>query len=205
MLKLIALLSMLVDHLGYVFFPEQTWMRDVGRLSMPLFAYAIARGFHYTSNRKRYLLQMGALALISQGPYMLLFHEGWTLNMVFPWTLALVALMAPLWVTPLLAFGLIWVPMDYSSLSILLPVALYHLWFQRKRPWLALAAVGSVLAVIALLSEPYQWWSLAAIPLVWALERWDNKVRINRWFFYLFYPVHMVVLWLLAVPLGLAP
>lgn len=197
MLKLLAILTMVIDHLGYVFFPDQEWMRAVGRLTMPIFAYAIARGFFYTRDKKRYLLQLSILAVISQIPFMLLFHEGWTLNMIVPWALAVVALMSPLWVTPLLAFIplLIGIPMDYSSLVILLPVAIYHLWFKERRALLAALAVATVLSVIALLSPGYQWFALLALPVILLLEPYDRKITVNKWFFYAFYPAHILLLW----------
>lgn len=50
-LKLIAAVSMLIDHAGLLLFPEQDWMRLVGRLAMPIFAYCIAEGFLYTRSR----------------------------------------------------------------------------------------------------------------------------------------------------------
>lgn len=197
MLKLLAILTMVIDHLGYVFFPDQEWMRAIGRLTMPIFAYAIARGFFYTRDKRRYLIQLSILALVSQIPFMLLFHQGWTLNMVVPWALAVVALMSPLWVTPLLAFIplVIGIPMDYSSLVILLPVAIYHLWFKNRRPLLAALAVVTILSVIALLSPWYQWFALLAIPVILLLEPHDRKVTVNKWFFYAFYPAHMLLLW----------
>lgn len=197
MLKLLAILTMVIDHLGYVFFPEQEWMRAVGRLTMPIFAYAIARGFFYTRDKKRYLLQLSILAVISQIPFMLLFHEGWTLNMVVPWALAVVALMSPLWVTPLLALTplVLGISMDYSSLVILLPVAIYHLWFKERRPLLAALAVVTVLSVIALLSPGYQWFALLALPVILLLEPYDRKITVNKWFFYAFYPAHILLLW----------
>ena len=37
-LKLIAMVSMVFDHVGDNFFPEMTWMRIVGRIAMPIFA-----------------------------------------------------------------------------------------------------------------------------------------------------------------------
>ena len=43
MLKLIAMLTMLVDHIGLLFFPEIMAFRIVGRIAMPLFAYGIAQ------------------------------------------------------------------------------------------------------------------------------------------------------------------
>lgn len=61
-LKLIAALSMLIDHVGLMFFPNQLWMRAVGRLAFPIFAFFIAEGFRYTRSKLRYLLTVFALA-----------------------------------------------------------------------------------------------------------------------------------------------
>ena len=44
-LKLIAMVSMVFDHVGDNFFPEQTWMRVIGRIAMPIFAFCVAEGF----------------------------------------------------------------------------------------------------------------------------------------------------------------
>lgn len=201
MLKLIALFTMVIDHLGYVFFPEQEWMRWVGRITMPIFAYAIARGFHFTRDRKRYLIQLVILALASQIPYMLLFDKGWTLNMVFPWSLAVLALMIPvkyIHFTIIGVIALVMIPMDYSAFVILLPMAIYHFWFKKRIAWLALVSALGVLALIALVSPPFQWFALAALPLIFLLEPFDRRVRLNKWLFYLFYPVHIVVLWVIV-------
>lgn len=206
MLKLIAVLTMVIDHLGYLFFPDQEWMRAIGRLTMPIFGYAIARGFFYTRDSKTYLLRVALLAVISQLPFMLLFGRGselqigdWSfwfplLNMVVPWALALLLLRFPLLAVVPIVVALLYVPMDYTSLVILLPIALYHLWFKRRRPVLALLSTVAILSAISLLSFSLQWWSLLAIPLIYFLERYDSKVKLNRWFFYSFYPGHMALL-----------
>ena len=166
MIKLIALISMVIDHLGYAFFPEAEWMRWLGRFVMPIFAYAVARGFHFTASRKRYLLQLSVLAVISLIPYWL-FTGSWTLNMIVPWALAVLALMAPVWVIPLLTAGLLLIPMDYSSLIILLPISIYHFWFKEKKPLLLVASVVGVLSAVGLLSvDHWQWFALASIPLI---------------------------------------
>ena len=57
-IKLIACISMLIDHIGVILFPQVTVLRCIGRLAMPLFAFCIAEGCRYTSNRKRYFLRM---------------------------------------------------------------------------------------------------------------------------------------------------
>lgn len=54
LLKWIGILSMVIDHVGYIFFPEEEWFRSVGRLAFPIFAYLIAEGTLRTSNKKQY-------------------------------------------------------------------------------------------------------------------------------------------------------
>ncbi len=76
-LKLIACIAMLIDHIGAVFgaqlgSPLTECCRIVGRLAFPLFAFGVAEGAVHTKNPKKYLLRMAVFALISQIPYMLM-------------------------------------------------------------------------------------------------------------------------------------
>lgn len=73
-LKLIALTTMFIDHIGAVFFPQVTLLRVIGRISFPLYAFLIAEGCRYTRNRGRYALGLGVFALISELPYDLALH-----------------------------------------------------------------------------------------------------------------------------------
>lgn len=76
LLRLIACICMAVDHFGKMCFPDQPWMRLVGRLAFPLFAYGIAVGAVYTRSPLAYLRRLALLALISQPLYALgLAHE----------------------------------------------------------------------------------------------------------------------------------
>ena len=43
-LKLLAMAAMLADHIGYLFFPQALWMRCVGRLAFPIFAFQVVEG-----------------------------------------------------------------------------------------------------------------------------------------------------------------
>ena len=47
-LKLLAMAAMLADHIGYLFFPQALWMRCVGRLAFPIFAFQVAEGWYRT-------------------------------------------------------------------------------------------------------------------------------------------------------------
>lgn len=59
-LKIIAIISMTIDHIGLVFFPNIIIFRIIGRLAFPIFAYLIAEGCSYTKNKlKRFLLMFG--------------------------------------------------------------------------------------------------------------------------------------------------
>ncbi|WP_291637010.1 TraX family protein [Clostridium sp.] len=69
MLKLLALVTMLVDHIGYMYFPNEILFRIIGRLAFPIFAYQIAIGYSRTSNLKKYVLRLSVFALITQIPY----------------------------------------------------------------------------------------------------------------------------------------
>ena len=76
LLRLIACICMAIDHFGKMCFPNQPWMRLVGRLAFPLFAYGIAVGAVYTSRPAAYFKRIALLALISQPLYALaLAHE----------------------------------------------------------------------------------------------------------------------------------
>ena len=54
-LKIIAMISRVLDHIGLVFFPKVVLFRFLGRISFPIYAYMIAEGCAHTKNRKRYL------------------------------------------------------------------------------------------------------------------------------------------------------
>ena len=57
-IKIIALILMLMDHIGEFFPDSPIWFRWLGRLAAPLFFYALAVGFQHTRNRKKYLLRL---------------------------------------------------------------------------------------------------------------------------------------------------
>lgn len=71
LIKLIACLTMLIDHAGKMLFPQIGEMRLIGRLAFPMFAYGIAVGAVYTRDSIKYLSRIALLALVSQPLYAL--------------------------------------------------------------------------------------------------------------------------------------
>ena len=65
-LKIIACVSMLVDHIGYILLPEVAFLRYIGRLAMPIFAFFIGEGCLYTRDRKKYYLRILGLGVVCQ-------------------------------------------------------------------------------------------------------------------------------------------
>ena len=70
-LKIIAALSMFLDHMGLIFFPQIEWFRILGRIALPIFSFMIAEGCRYTRNKVRYFLTVFSLASICQLVYFL--------------------------------------------------------------------------------------------------------------------------------------
>lgn len=84
-LKGIAIAAMLIDHIAHVFVPYEAGgavtalyfaMRMIGRITGPIMFYMAAEGFYYTRNQNRYLVRLGAFALVSYLPFILCFSGG---------------------------------------------------------------------------------------------------------------------------------
>jgi len=98
-LKVIAIISMLIDHLGasgIVPFdsPWNTVCRVIGRLAFPLFCFCVAEGIKHSRNRKKYILRLFIFALISEIPFDLMVYKTWytweSQNVIFTLLLAVV-------------------------------------------------------------------------------------------------------------------
>lgn len=91
-LKMIAIISMFIDHIGYVIFGKFSYFNYIGRLAFPIFAFQISEGYIHTKNLKKYFLRLFLFAIISQIPFML-FHNlistGFSLNIFFTLLLGL--------------------------------------------------------------------------------------------------------------------
>ena len=79
-MKLLAVASMLTDHIAIFLYPRfiakplYVWLRGIGRLAFPIYAFLIVNGCEKTRDVKRYLTRLVAFAAISQIPYTLASH-----------------------------------------------------------------------------------------------------------------------------------
>ena len=71
MLKTIAIIAMVIDHIGFYFVDAiptsiYTTCRYIGRIAMPIFVYLLVQGFFHTKSFKKYITRIGIFALITQ-------------------------------------------------------------------------------------------------------------------------------------------
>lgn len=95
-LKIVAILTMTIDHVGLILFNNNLIFRTLGRIAMPIFAFQIAVGFKNTHSKSKYILRIFLLAIISEIPFdLMLYSSNYStanLNICFCFTLALIAL-----------------------------------------------------------------------------------------------------------------
>lgn len=209
-LKLIACLTMLIDHIGSFFFPSATWLRLIGRISFPIFAFLLAEGVYYTSSMAKYGLRMFLVALITELPYDLLFRGEftWQKNSIMV-TLLLGFLMG--WVMkylPLWAKAFAVIPFAFLGqhcngsygMNGVLMIAIFLL--TQEFPHILRFLVRALLfALLTLRMSGYptrltiQVVALAAIvPLALYSGKKVGLSPVLKWGFTLFYPVHLVIL-----------
>lgn len=70
-LKLLACLFMFMDHTGFILFPNILVFRLVGRLAFPMFAWFICQGYIHTRSFKKYILRLSLFAIILESPFIL--------------------------------------------------------------------------------------------------------------------------------------
>lgn len=68
-LKMIALITMIIDHIGAFLFPQYMILRIIGRISFPIFAFLVVEGFYHTRDVKKYMMRLAVFACISEIPF----------------------------------------------------------------------------------------------------------------------------------------
>jgi hypothetical protein len=112
--KVMAFLSMLIDHIGAVLYPDHIFFRLIGRLAMPLFCLLVGVGSARTKNLQNYQARLLMLAVISQIPFDLAFGFPGRLNVCFTLSIGLFLWSGSWVVRGLLVLILLLIPMDYG-------------------------------------------------------------------------------------------
>lgn len=217
-LKMLAVLSMSIDHTGAVLMPEWIWMRIIGRLAFPIYCFLLVQGFRNTSNVKKYIGRLALFAIISEIPFNLAFYG--TLiaeesrNVFFTLLLGvslleLITLMRIYCKTvspvmngamegaAVLAFALAAEVLrsDYSFYGILMIYCFYlleHNFF--------INLLFQALINIRLLGYIQGFAVAAMLPIY--LYNGSMGCKKFKYLFYWYYPVHLSLLWFMAVSLN---
>lgn len=222
-LKLIAAAAMLCDHIGVILFPRVTFLRVIGRIAFPVFAYMIAEGCIYTKNKTKYLLKLlitGVVAQLVISP----FRNDNTLNILFTFAISAVMIFAlqygsyfkkdgSILSNPAVYLVLFMALMvdrmsqfampDYGMWGCLAPVAVYAGSMAEDcssdvKRLLQLFLLGLCLVFITQQTADIQIYSLWALPLLLCYSgKRDNS--INKNFFYVFYPAHLALLYIISL------
>ena len=221
-LKLIAVCTMFIDHMGDTLFPGVMWLRCIGRVAFPIFCFLIAEGCVHTHDRKKYALRLLVFAVLSEIPFNLMTGRAvwnpydqnvlWTLlaGAAVCWIMdgALKRRTAPAFVLTgaamVAAFWLLEVfCTDYGGWGMLLVAMFYGV---RRAPYgqaakMAAQAVGLAFFCFGVMGGvSIELWALAALVPVWLYNGQRGfSHKAVQYGFYAFYPLHILILSLIAL------
>lgn len=211
-LKWVAIVSMTIDHVGASLYPRSEVLRLIGRLSFPLFCYLLVLGLENTRNVGNYFIRLFLFALASQVPFYLAFgmEPFESLNVFFTLSSGLAFIYfyqkknALLALLPVLASLIL--HFDYGIYGIFLIGSMYLI---RKD-----AELGTVSVVLLNLASSFMWstqfMSLFALPII-LLHNSKTSVMVEdinrkgayplwkKYFFYAYYPLHLLALYIVRI------
>lgn len=220
-LKIIALISMIIDHIGVMIFPNALWLRCLGRISLPIFAYMIAEGCKYTRSPIKYFLRIFILGALCQAVYffavgtlylstvvsfafsvaaifsikgMLSEKSGRRERILCGAALALILLLMLTLRFPPKALQPLGILLDYGIFPFLIPILLY---FIPSKEW----RICALIPLLYLLSLNYEWEQLlafAALPILLLYNGQKGK-RNLKYLFYIAYPLHLGLIFLITL------
>lgn len=222
-LKLLACLTMLCDHIGYALISHTGnaalyyLLRIIGRLAFPLYVFLLVEGFSHTRNRPKYFLRLLAGALLAELPYDLMIYGqfSWeSQSVMVTLSLGFLALTVMDRVGSIYWKAVAALPFvvlaelacsDYGWQGVLLVVL-----FAMSREYYArniirfggmlviFHTMPSVMLPLGGMGIPMQ--ALGALSILFIAGYDGRKLtnsRVVQWAFYLFYPVHMLILFVL--------
>lgn len=199
-LKWIAMITMIIDHTGMALFPQYIILRIIGRLAFPIYCFLLVEGAVHTSDKKRYLARLLMFALISEIPFDLICTgKVWSLsgqNVFFTLTIGLAAIflfqsrlskgysVVLIVVLILLAE---YANLDYGGAGIVFILIFYMFREQLWQKSLLFAA-----ADIFLYGGIQNYAVLSLLPILCYNGKRGPGMK---YFFYLIYPVHLLILY----------
>ncbi len=216
-LKIIAILAMVLDHSVAVFTDRssvfEVLLRVPGRIVMPIMCYFIAEGFFYTRNKPKFFIRLFIFACISHIPYILCF-DGTFFNMTsVMWSLCLGYL--ALWVaksdniklylkiTIICLCCIMAVPANWNYIGVLWILSFGLLRGNFKAQMTIMVCIGYFFNFLPYIQDLayrnfYQAGIILAIPLLYLYNgRRGCGGKVMKWGFYMFYPIHLLAIYLL--------
>ena len=215
-LKIIAMISMFIDHLGLQIFPGETIYRIIGRIALPIFAYMIAEGCKYTRKRWLYLVKILGLGLICQVVYFIVDNGSLYQGILITFSLSIGIIFTidkflssnkPItkicmgFILTILGFISIGFPIifekqgfviDYGIIGILMPVLIYY----AKGKTNKLRVLFMIIAFRGLISGGIEHFNILALPFLALYNEKRGKLKM-KYTFYIFYPLHLVLIYVL--------
>ena len=205
-LKIFGALTMLIDHVGLMFFPEIQFFRIIGRLSFPVFAYMISEGCSHTSNKLKYFLRIFSLAFFCQVVYYIA-EKSLYMSILVTFSISILLIFLLQYARSLSGFrkflgftgfgvalavvltitGI--VEIDYGFWGILVPVFASISDDRNKK--LFFFTIG--LFLLSMSSGGIQRICLLSVILLYFYDGERGKANL-KYFFYIFYPLHLALL-----------
>ena len=214
-LKYLAAAAMLLDHIAWAFVPAAglpgQLMHFIGRLTAPVMLFFLAEGYVHTRSVERYAGRLALFALVSWVPCSLFETGTWPsayFGMLLTMLLGLAAIlvwdrsgMSPAGKTAA-TFGLCLLSLfgDWMVLGVLWPLGFFLYRGDERKKWTFYLASAAAFCLTALLTEgPRQLFQLGVFLAPLLLRRYNgepgSRAPFHRWFFYAFYPAHLLLLW----------
>ena len=217
-LKLAAVLSMLIDHTGLLFFPQHQIFRIIGRVSFPIYCFLLVQGFIYTKSRRRYAIRLFLFGAVSVVPYQLFtyrnlrWHLGGSINVMFGLLtgLAVMAIlehsekgyeivwMNKIWkccsmaVSLMLCFVAELLSFSYGAYGIFLIAGFYL--FRKSREHQCLAMLLCAFADSVIKGPSLQIYAVFSCFFLWCYNGKKGRA-LPKYVFYVFYPAHLLLLY----------
>ncbi len=215
-LKIIAMISMFFDHLGYAIYEKFSFFNYIGRIAFPIFAFGISEGYIHTKSKKNYLMRLFMFAIISQAPFMFftsIFNKEFSLNIFFTLFLGLVSIIGyekctnkyiGLLLVACLGLTADTFKMDYGYFGIFM-IFIFHI-FKNKKVLMNISFVAlCLLKYIPLYIRsnfylPYIFLFICTCLSLIFINLYNGKKGKNdKYLLYGFYPVHLILLYLLNI------